>query len=98
MFGRSSATPLLALEATVLDTETTGLDPAKARIVEVAAIRSSSATPNAPTHFTSKLNPGEPIPAAATAIHGIDDRSVARRAVIRARLAGDGATSSARAS
>ena len=76
MFGRTSATPLLALEATVLDTETTGLDPAKARIVEVAAIRLSADLERADA-FHQKLNPGEPIPAAGTAIHGIDDKSVA---------------------
>ena len=33
------ATPLIALDAVVLDTETTGLDPASARLVEVAAVR-----------------------------------------------------------
>ncbi len=38
MIGRN-ATPLIALDAVVIDTETTGLDPAKARIVEVAAVR-----------------------------------------------------------
>ena len=32
-------TPLIALDAVVIDTETTGLDPAKARIVEIAAVR-----------------------------------------------------------
>ena len=35
----ASATPLIALDAVVIDTETTGLDPAKARIVELAAVR-----------------------------------------------------------
>ena len=32
-----NATPLIALDAVVFDTETTGLDPRKARIVEMAA-------------------------------------------------------------
>ena len=31
----NNATPLVALDAVVVDTETTGLDPAKARIVEI---------------------------------------------------------------
>ena len=31
----SNATPLIALDAIVIDTETTGLDPAKARIIEI---------------------------------------------------------------
>ena len=34
-----NATPLIALDAVVIDTETTGLDPAEARILEIAAIR-----------------------------------------------------------
>ena len=34
-----SATPLIALDAVVIDSETTSLDPAKARIVEIAAVR-----------------------------------------------------------
>src|SRR5438876_585025 len=34
-----NATPLIALDAVALDTETTGLDPGKARVVEIAAIR-----------------------------------------------------------
>ena len=33
------ATPLIALDAVVIDSETTSLDPAKARIVEIAAVR-----------------------------------------------------------
>jgi DNA polymerase III epsilon subunit-like protein len=34
-----NATPLIALDAVVMNTETTSLDPAKARIIEVAAVR-----------------------------------------------------------
>ena len=32
-------TPLIALDAVVIDSETTSLDPRKARIVEIAAVR-----------------------------------------------------------
>ena len=35
------ASPLIALDAVVIDTETTGLDPARARIVEFGAVRLS---------------------------------------------------------
>ena len=34
--------PLLALDAVVIDTETTGLDPRKARVIELAAVRLSA--------------------------------------------------------
>ena len=34
----TGATPLIALDAVALDTETTGLDTARARIVQVGAI------------------------------------------------------------
>jgi len=33
------ATPLLSVDAVVIDTETTGLDPGKARVLEFAAVR-----------------------------------------------------------
>ncbi|MFE7665129.1 3'-5' exonuclease, partial [Streptomyces celluloflavus] len=55
----------------VLDTETTGLH-ADARIVEIAVISASGAVV-----LDSLINPGVPIPAAATAIHGIGDADVA---------------------
>ena len=48
-----SATPLIALDAVVIDTETTSLDPAKARIVEIAAVRLVG----------GRLDPPEPLPA-----------------------------------
>ena len=34
-----NATPLIALDAVVIDSETTSLEPAKARVVEIAAVR-----------------------------------------------------------
>ncbi len=75
----NSATPLIALDALVLDTETTGLDPAKARLVEVGLVRLAGGT-LAPA-FCRRIRPGEPIPAAATAIHGIDAAAVAEAPV-----------------
>ena len=77
MAGRRSVTPLIALDAVVVDTETTGLDPRKAWIVEIGAVRlvAGRLQPNAA--FRRLLHPGEPIPKAAIGIHGIDDAVVA---------------------
>ena len=74
-FGNVS--PLLALDALVVDTETTGLDPAKAWVVEIAALRlvRGRLEPQAALH--RQLRPGEPIPLAVSQIHGIDDAAVA---------------------
>jgi CBS domain-containing protein len=71
-----NATPLISLDAVVIDTETTGLDPAEARIVEFAAIRILRGRLS-DEMFHSLVSPGVSIPAAATAIHQIDDAKVA---------------------
>jgi DNA polymerase-3 subunit epsilon len=58
-----------------LDVETTGLDPAVDRIVEVGVVR---VEPNGRARILTKVvNPGRPIPAAATAVHGLTDATVA---------------------
>lgn len=58
-----------------LDLETTGPDPAAARIVEIALVESR---PNgAVTLLSRRVNPGCPILAEATAVHGISDADVA---------------------
>ncbi|WP_435607074.1 3'-5' exonuclease [Streptomyces ardesiacus] len=54
----------------VLDTETTGLT-ATSRIVEIAVT-----TVSGTVLLDTLLNPGEPIPAQATAVHGISDTMV----------------------
>src|SRR5262245_3187812 len=71
------ATALAALDAVVVDTETTGLAAAKAWIVEVAALRIAGGRLDAAPPFRKLVNPGEPIPKATIAIHGIDDATVA---------------------
>jgi DNA polymerase-3 subunit epsilon len=59
----------------ILDTETTGLDPAIDRIVEFAAL---TLNPDGTRKkYWTYFNPGVPIPAEATAIHGIGDTDVA---------------------
>jgi DNA polymerase-3 subunit epsilon/CBS domain-containing protein len=77
MIRGGNATPLIALDALVIDTETTGLDPAKARIVEIAAVRLTAGKLEHAPAYRSLVHPGEPIPATATRIHRIDDQSVA---------------------
>lgn len=59
----------------VLDLETTGLDVAEDRIVEIAVAR--FAPDAAPTRWCAYVNPGVPIPEEAEEIHGIDDKQVA---------------------
>ncbi|RDV03624.1 DUF294 nucleotidyltransferase-like domain-containing protein [Undibacter mobilis] len=72
-----NATPLIALNAVVVDTETTGLDPAKARIVEIGLVPLKGGKLDEPGALRDLVNPGEPIPPATTKIHNIDDAMVA---------------------
>ena len=77
MVRNTSATPLIALEAVVIDTETTGLDPAGARIVEIGAVKIAGSRLDEKSAYRTLVRPGEPIPAAAARIHNIDDAMVA---------------------
>ena len=71
------AVPLTSLRAVVVDTETTGLDTAKDRIIQVGAIAMDGADLRQDLTFDSYVNPGLPIPEASRAIHGITDADVA---------------------
>jgi CBS domain-containing protein len=73
----SNATPLIALDAFVIDTETTGLDPAKARIVEIGAVPLKGGKLDEKSALRKLVHPGQPIPEVATRIHHIDDAMVA---------------------
>ena len=73
----SNAMPLIALDAFVIDTETTGLDPGNARIVEIAAVPLKGGKLDQKAALRRLVNSGEPIPAQATLIHTIDDAAVA---------------------
>jgi DNA polymerase-3 subunit epsilon len=65
----------LARPLAVIDLETTGTDPKKDRIVEISVLK---IMPDGERIYrTRRLNPGIPIPAEASAIHGITDADVA---------------------
>ena len=69
-------------EAAIIDCETTGLDPATDRVITVAAIRADFSQLDHGTTLTGdslvvEVNPGVPIPHAATAVHGLRDADVA---------------------
>ena len=71
----------------VLDTETTGLS-GSSRIVEFAAIEVEPRTGRIGATLHRLVDPGVPIPAAVTRIHGIRDRDVRGRAPFAA-IAGE---------
>jgi len=70
MFTRLPQSCLVAL-----DLETTGLDTASDRIVEMAAVHWEDGRETG--HFQALVHPGCPIPPTAIAIHGITDAMVA---------------------
>jgi CBS domain-containing protein len=72
-----NAVPLIALDAVAIDTEATGLDPRKARIVEIGAVRLAGERIKPEAPFRQLVRPGIPIPADAVRIHGIDDAGLA---------------------
>jgi DNA polymerase-3 subunit epsilon/CBS domain-containing protein len=72
-----SAIPLPALAAVIVDTETTGLNVRSDRIVQIGAVRLADGRVDRSASFDRLIDPGMPIPAAATAIHSIGDADVA---------------------
>ncbi len=73
----ANATPLLSIDAAVLDTETTGLDPREARVVQIGAVGLRAGLQGAGDVYETLVDPGMPIPPASTKIHGICDADVA---------------------
>lgn len=61
----------------VLDTETTGFDPATDRIVEVGAVELYDLLPTGRTYHVY-CNPGIPVPLAAQEVHGLTDAFLAQ--------------------
>lgn len=72
----TGATPLIALDAVALDTETTGLDTAKALIVQIGAIAVSRGRILDGRQIEMLVDPEIAIPSASTRIHGITNAMV----------------------
>lgn len=72
-----AATPLVALDMVVLDTEATGLDVRTDRVVAIGAVRMHGPRIDARSVLDIRVNPGVPIPDEATRIHRLSDADVA---------------------
>lgn len=72
----TGATPLLALEAVAVDTETSGLDVATARIIQLGAVPVSKGRAEIGAAIDALVAPGIAIPPASTGVHGITDAMV----------------------
>ena len=59
----------------IIDLETTGIDTQNDRIVEISILKLCPDLPS--EHKTRRINPGVPIPAAASEVHKIYDHDVA---------------------
>ncbi len=69
--------PLLSLDAIAFDSETTGLEVGKARMIQLGAVRIIGGAVDPEQSFDELINPGIPIPDASREIHGISDADVA---------------------
>jgi CBS domain-containing protein len=72
----TGATPLTALEAVAIDSETTGLDPTSARVVQLGARIVQVGKIDSAAIFDRLVKPDIAIPPNASSIHGIDDTTV----------------------
>ncbi len=69
--------PLDELPIVIMDTETTGLDVLNDRIVSLGAVTAHGTRLYRSRMIDDLIDPGVPIPASSTAIHGITDEMVA---------------------
>ncbi len=72
----SGAVPLASLEAVALDTETTGLDAGRDRVLQVGAVALNGRAVLVDDIFDRLVNPDMPVPPSSTAVHGISDEDV----------------------
>jgi DNA polymerase-3 subunit epsilon len=77
-------TPLRDLCFVVFDSETTGLDPQRDHVVQIGAVRVVNGRIVPGERFETLVDPGRPIPAVSTRVHGIDDAMVAGAPDVRA--------------
>jgi DNA polymerase III epsilon subunit family exonuclease len=78
----SPKTALTSLEFVAFDTETTGLSPVAARLVELSGVKFRLDGSEVST-FSQLIDPESNIPADATAIHGITDQMVDGQPVVK---------------
>jgi DNA polymerase-3 subunit epsilon len=76
MTAAAATHPAQLVRHIVLDTETTGIDPTIDKIVEVGAVELVNYAPTGKTYHVY-CNPGIPMPAEATAVHGLTDAFLA---------------------
>ncbi len=69
-------TALRDLTYVIFDSETTGLNPDRDRVVQLAAVRVVNGKIVASEVFDTLVRPGRKIPAQSTKVHGIDDAMV----------------------
>ncbi|TIT15988.1 MAG: 3'-5' exonuclease [Mesorhizobium sp.] len=72
----TGATPLIAIAAAAVDTETTGPDATKARVVQIGAIGIAHGKVVRESQLALLIDPGEAIPPEASLVHGITDADV----------------------
>jgi len=77
MSAPTPSTPLVALDAVAIDTETTGLDVRTARLLQFGAVRIRAGAVQPSEQMTRLVDPGIDIPAQASKVHGITARDVA---------------------
>ncbi len=77
MVSAEYSTPLIAVDAVVIDTETTGLDARTARLVQVGAVRIRGGAVQCDEQLSRLVDPGVAIPSQASKVHGITDMDLA---------------------